>query len=55
MTSKLTSIGKDSIKRVGDGNIVNEANIASKIYIGASESGMEFITPRTRLAFIKLR
>lgn len=42
-TSKLSLISKGNIKKIDDGNVINETNIVSKVNMGALNSEQDFL------------
>lgn len=42
----LKPISKNSVKKIGDGNVFDEAIIICKVNMNISKSGIEFFIPR---------
>lgn len=55
VASKLIPIGEGIIERVNNSNMIDEANVIGEANTKVTESEREFLIPRARLSFVKLR
>lgn len=55
IVSKSIPTNKGNNKGVDSGNMVNEANVVSKVNIKSLKSRTRFLVPRARLVFAILR